>query len=67
MRVSIDKKTCIGCGMCAVISDEIFRMDYDSNKASVNENVRLESNDNKEKAIMAKDACPVEAIRITKA
>lgn len=66
MKVSIDRKTCVGCGVCVGISDEIFCMDYDSNKAGINNNEELTSKESKEKAIMAKDACPVEAIKITK-
>lgn len=61
MKAYVDKGTCIGCGLCADISPEVFEMD-DSNKAeAIDEELSDELLDS------AKDAetqCPVDAISV---
>lgn len=63
-KLTLDQKTCIGCGMCVGISDELFAMDYDKNKASVKEGADLEKKGNLAKAKEAVEMCPVLAIRV---
>jgi ferredoxin len=57
--VSVDEKTCIGCGACTAICPEVFEMK--NGKASVKKS--------KEKSKIpcikeAADSCPVNAIKI---
>ncbi len=61
MKVSVDKETCIGCGMCVSICDEVFYMDDDGKSATkVTELPDMVIEDAKE----AESACPVNAITI---
>ena len=61
MNPKVDKATCIGCGTCASLASEVFKMDADG-KASVIENCEVAG---KEDVInQAKDACPVQAISV---
>lgn len=56
MKVSIDKKKCIGCGACVSICPKVFVLKDGKAvaKANTNENCAKE----------AKNSCPVEAIKI---
>ena len=59
MKGSVDKDTCVGCGLCPTICSEIFEMDDDGKaKASQNEiaDKLVES------AKDAEEQCPVDAI-----
>ena len=67
MKVTVNQKTCIGCGMCVGISDEIFNMDYETNKASVNKNVDFDKKGTKERVVESVKMCPVGAIEISSA
>lgn len=59
MKVHVDETLCIGCGVCANLSPEVFEMD-DSGKAKViSEGVPEAS---KECTEMAIGQCPVSAI-----
>jgi ferredoxin len=53
--VSVDKNKCIGCGLCASICSEVFKMN-DDNKAEVVSNKDIPC------VKEAKDSCPVDAI-----
>ena len=57
MSIKIDKELCIGCGTCAAICPNAFKMSGD-NKAEV---VGQEEN---ECAKNAAESCPVQAISI---
>lgn len=58
MRVQVDQDTCIGCGMCAGIAPDIFRMN-DDGKAESYANAE---NGQEALAQEAIDSCPVSAI-----
>lgn len=64
-KLTLNQKTCIGCGMCVGISDELFEMDYEKNKASIRKGADLIKEGNLEKAREAIKMCPVEAIKLT--
>jgi ferredoxin len=58
MKVSVDKETCSGCGVCVDICPDVFEMEDEVARAKVND-VPPEFKDAvKESA----EACPVEAI-----
>lgn len=58
MTITVDKEKCIGCGSCAAIAPNVFKMG-DDGKAEV-----IEGDHSGEAALanQAKDACPVQAI-----
>ena len=60
MKVSVDKETCIGCGLCVDTAPEVFEMDGDVAVAKAEEVPAGAEESCKEGA----DACPVEAIKI---
>jgi ferredoxin len=53
--VKVDKKKCIGCGLCVSICEEVFKLDNDG-KAEVKAQKKLPC------VKEAKDSCPVSAI-----
>jgi len=57
MVIKIDRETCIGCGLCSSICEEVFEMDKDF-KAKV----RAQKNLPCVKEAIA--SCPVDAISI---
>ncbi len=59
MKVTVNQDECIGCGLCADICPEVFRMN-DDNLAEVIEQPATISDACRE----AKDSCPVGAISI---
>ncbi|MBL4930333.1 MULTISPECIES: ferredoxin [Clostridium] len=61
MKACVDKDTCIGCGLCAAISPEVFDMD-DDGKAKAIENELGE--DLLASANEACEQCPVSAITV---
>lgn len=65
VKLTLDQKTCIGCGMCVGISDELFEMDYEKNKAIIRKGADLTKRGNLEKAKEAVRMCPVEIIKLT--
>ena len=61
MRATIDKDTCIGCGLCAEISPEVFEMNDDNKARVATEIVSQAQYQNVEEAA---DSCPVNAIEL---
>lgn len=57
MKVTIDKKKCIGCGACEAICSEVFHMNSDG-KAEAESETTLKC------AKEAADSCPVQAISV---
>ena len=57
MAIKINKETCIGCGTCAAICSDIFKMN-DEGKAEV---IKEENSDC---AKNAAESCPTQAISI---
>lgn len=63
MKAYVDKDTCIGCGLCPSICEEVFQM-QDDGKAHViveDEEVPKEAED---LAKEAESSCPVAAIKV---
>ena len=60
MKASVDRDTCIGCGVCTGICPSVFEMDGD--KASTKVDIVPEGDE--DAAREAAESCPVEAIRI---
>jgi len=60
MRVIVDEETCIGCGLCAEESPEVFEMNDDKARVKVDEVPDEATESCKEAA----ENCPVEAIQI---
>lgn len=58
MKAIVDPDICIGCGLCAGMADEVFRMN-DDGKSEAYDSV---SDKNKDKVQEAIDSCPVAAI-----
>lgn len=59
MKAIVDQETCIGCGLCPSICEEVFQMNDDGKAHAVVDEVPGSSED------AAKDAeasCPVSAI-----
>jgi len=57
MSITVDKNLCIGCGSCAAVCPQSFKMNDDEGKADV---VSQES----DCANNAVESCPVQAIKI---
>ena len=61
MNVVVDQEACIGCGLCAQVSPDIYKMDGD--KAVV---IPAEiSDDMSEQAKSGAEQCPVSAIAVS--
>lgn len=63
MKVTVDRKTCIGCFLCNGMAEKVFEMAGD--KAIVKKDVDLTNKKNQKEANEAKEACPVGAIKIS--
>ena len=61
-ELTLDQEKCIGCGMCVGISDELFEIDYEKNKASIRQGADLNKKGNLAKAKEAIKMCPTVAI-----
>ena len=62
MKATVDPELCIGCAVCEQICDAVFEMKDDLAVAKANP-VPPEA---EESCREAEDACPVDAIEITK-
>ena len=58
MKITVDKKTCIGCVACVAICPDYFDMDGDKAKPKKSEFKEIGC------AQDAADGCPVQAIKI---
>lgn len=61
MKASVDKATCISCGLCPSICPEVFAMEDDL-KAGVRANPVPK--DCEDSAKEAEESCPVDAINV---
>lgn len=62
MKATVDKESCIGCGLCPSVCEEVFEMDDDGKaKAKVDTVPTNSENEARE----AQDSCPVSAILIS--
>ena len=59
MKAKVDQETCIGCGACASVCSEVFKM-KDNGLAQVE--TELIPDEFKDCVIEAENTCPVEAI-----
>lgn len=59
MPLNVDKEKCIGCGACASIAPNTFKMGDDGKSEVINE-----SGDTNEVIQQAVDSCPVQAISL---
>lgn len=61
MHAEVDKDTCIGCGLCPTLCEEVFEMDDDGKAVAKEE---PSSDDIIAKAKDAEVSCPVNAITV---
>lgn len=61
MKAFVDKDTCIGCGLCTGICEEVFSMDDDGKAVAIDTEISEGLIDS---AMEAKDSCPVAAITV---
>lgn len=59
--VKVDPETCIGCGMCEAIAEEVFKVN-DEGISIVRKEAKLNELETKKKTAEAKEMCPVGAI-----
>lgn len=62
MKITLDQEGCIGCGLCAGISPELFAMDDTTGKAFVKQEDI--SGGQESEANEAADSCPVSVIAV---
>ncbi|ASW42034.1 ferredoxin [Clostridium isatidis] len=61
MIAKVDQDTCIGCGLCPTICEDVFEMG-DEGKAQVKVDVVPEGSEDAAKE--AEESCPVNAIEV---
>ena len=59
MRANVDQETCIGCGVCPSVCEEVFQLGDDGKAHVIGEEVPANCEN---QAKDAEDACPVDAI-----
>ena len=67
MKAKVKKDTCIGCGACTVIADNIFQIGDDGLAEVINpieEDVKEISEEEHENVIDAAESCPTGAIEV---
>ena len=62
MKFKVDSDTCICCGACQAICDEVFEIN-DEEGFAVAKDEEITDEDIKERAIEAMEGCPVSAIK----
>lgn len=60
MKFKVDKDSCIGCGACQAICEEVFEITDDGYATA--KDVEVKDEDVKENAISAMEGCPTSAI-----
>ncbi|QNO14620.1 ferredoxin [Alkalicella caledoniensis] len=63
MQAFLNKDDCIGCGLCPQICPEVFEMEDGEDKAFAKD-VKI-TDELKDSAKEAEEACPVDAIKIS--
>ena len=72
MKARVKKDTCIGCGACTVIADQIFQIGDDGLAEVINpiegevEKIQEIPEEEKENVIDASESCPTSAIEVIK-
>ena len=61
MKVKVNRDSCIGCGACAAICDEVFEIDDEGLSTVKKEEV---DDDKKQEVQDAADSCPTGAIEV---
>ena len=61
MKVKVNKDACIGCGACASICPDVFKLNDEGLSEAVKEEVKEEEQDEVRDAA---DSCPTGAIEI---
>ncbi|MEI3336560.1 MAG: ferredoxin [Clostridium sp.] len=61
MKAKVDKDTCIACGLCPSICEEVFRMGDDGKAEAFQEEVPKNCEGAAQEAA---DSCPVNAIEV---
>ena len=69
MKAIVKKDTCIGCGACTVIADNIFQIGDDGLAEVINpidneEKIGNVNEEDKENVIDASESCPTGAIEV---
>jgi ferredoxin len=59
MKANVDQETCIGCGVCPSVCEEVFQMGDDGKAHVIVSEVPAGSED---QAKDAQESCPVDAI-----
>lgn len=62
MKATLNRKLCIGCNLCVEVAPEVFFMKGE--KSAVKNNPDLSTKEIREKAKLAMQACPVQAISV---
>ena len=61
MKVKVNRDSCIGCGACAAICDEVFEIDDEGLSVAKTEDVQ---EDKQQEVQDAADSCPTGAIEV---
>ena len=59
-NISIEKKKCIGCGTCISLCPKLFKLNK-GKAETINKKIK-----NLDEALKAEEACPIQAIKISK-